>query len=61
MERIEHGYAVGAGDHRLAVQGERLRAQIGRGCSDGGIAFGPVMAASGDRRTAAPSRRTISR
>jgi hypothetical protein len=29
VERVKHGHAVGAGDHRLAVQRERLRAQQG--------------------------------
>jgi hypothetical protein len=29
LERIEYSDAVGAGDHCLAVQGERLGAQLG--------------------------------
>jgi hypothetical protein len=37
VERVEHGNAVGACDHRLAVQCERLRAQLGGYRSDGGI------------------------
>jgi hypothetical protein len=41
--------AIGAGDHRLAVQGERPRLQLGRGRSDGGIAVGPVIAAAGEQ------------
>jgi hypothetical protein len=31
VERVEHGDPILAGDHRLAVQRERLRAQLGRG------------------------------
>jgi hypothetical protein len=61
MQRIEHGYAVGASDHRLAVQRERLRAQLVRDRSDAGIAVGPVIPRRVNSRTAVPSRRTISR
>jgi hypothetical protein len=46
VERVEHGDAVGARDHRLAVQRERLGPQLGGGRGDGGIAVGPVMAAA---------------
>jgi hypothetical protein len=49
VERIEHGDAVGTGDHRLAVQRERLGAHLGRGRSDGGIAVCPVIAAAGEQ------------
>jgi hypothetical protein len=47
MERIEHGYAVGAGDDRLAVDGERLGPQLGGGRGDRRIAVSPVMATLG--------------
>ena len=61
MERIEHGYAVGAGDHRLTVEREGLGPQLGGGRDDGGIAIGSIMAAPVNSRTILPSRRTISR
>jgi hypothetical protein len=49
VQRVEHGDPILAGDHRLAVQGERLGAQLGGGRSDGGIAIGPVVAATGQQ------------
>jgi hypothetical protein len=38
-----------AGDHRLTVKGERPRLQLGRGCSDGGIAVVTVITAAGEQ------------
>jgi hypothetical protein len=49
VERFEHGDAVGSGHSSLAVQGERLGAQLGGHRSDLGIAIGPVKAAAGEQ------------
>jgi hypothetical protein len=49
VECVEYGDPVGPCNRRLAVQRERLRAQLGGYRSDGGIAFGPVMTASGEQ------------
>jgi hypothetical protein len=46
VERFEHSDADGIGDCSLAVQGERLGAQLGGRRGDCRIAVGPVMAAA---------------
>jgi hypothetical protein len=55
VQGIEHRDAVGATHNGLTIQRERLRPQLPRGAGYRGIAVGPI------KRTAAPSRRTISR
>jgi len=49
VEGVEHGDTIGAANHRLAIPGEGPRAQLGRGCGDGGIALGPIIAAPGEQ------------
>jgi hypothetical protein len=49
MQGVKDGNAVVAGDHRLAIQDERLGAQLGGGRGDGGISIGPVIAAAGEQ------------
>jgi hypothetical protein len=49
MQGVKDGNAVLAGDHRLAIQEERLGAQLGGGRGDGGISIGPVIAAAGEQ------------
>ena len=49
MERVEHGDAILTADHRLAVQGERSCPQLRSDTGDPGVAFGPVMGASGEQ------------
>jgi hypothetical protein len=46
MQGVEDGNTIGAGHHRLAVQGERPGPQLGGGYDDGGIADGPIVTAS---------------
>jgi hypothetical protein len=49
VERAKHSYAVGTGDHRLAVQRERPRLQLGRSVGDRRVAVGPIIAAAGEQ------------
>ena len=49
VEGVEDGDTVCAADHRLAVQGEGPRLQLGRSVRDSRIAFGPVIAAAGEQ------------
>jgi hypothetical protein len=49
VESIEHGYTVGAGDNRLAVQREGHRAKPSGGPPRWRIAVGPIMAAAGEQ------------
>jgi hypothetical protein len=60
---MEVGRPVVAGDHRLAVDQERLRLEAASGVNDGREAVGPISwpLRVVKQRTRAPSRRTISR
>jgi len=58
-QRMEVRRPVIAGNHRLAVDQERLRLEACGGVNDGGEAVGPVLRVK--QRTREPSRRTISR